>query len=63
MTIITDRFADLAAIQSRTLGFADLPIGTVPHPVAGLDPAVVRERGRELADAVWAALSTGGAGD
>ncbi len=52
VTVASDRFLELGRLQARTLGWPDLRMVVIPHPLAGLDPAAAEERvrvvGREL---------------
>ena len=55
-TVATDRFQQLARAQARALGAPDLGLEVVPHPLAGLEPSQVAERGRAVGERVLAAL-------
>jgi hypothetical protein len=46
VTVTTDRFAELARLQARTLGRPDLALIVIAHPLAGLADDAARERGR-----------------
>jgi hypothetical protein len=44
VTLATDAFARLAALQSKAMGCPDLNVVVVEHPLGGIDPAEVREK-------------------
>ncbi len=48
VTVASDRFLELGRLQARTLGFPDLRLVVIPHPLAGLDRAAAEERGRAV---------------
>ena len=48
ITVATDSFLELGRHQARTLGFPDLRLVVIPHPLAGLDRAEAEERGRAV---------------
>ena len=44
ITIGTDAFSRLAALQSRAMGHPDLAVVLVEHPLGGIEPDEVREK-------------------
>lgn len=48
VTVTTDKFETLARLQSKALGRPTLPLMVIPHPVAGLNAAAAKERGRDV---------------
>ncbi|MBI4636447.1 MAG: hypothetical protein HY727_08875 [Candidatus Rokubacteria bacterium] len=54
----TDAFRSLADEAAAALGVPHLARVTVPHPIGGLDPAVVRAKAESVADAVIRALTS-----
>ena len=46
LTICTDEFGPLGAMEARSLQMPRLPIVLVPHPLGGLTPGEVEERAR-----------------
>jgi hypothetical protein len=54
----TDAFLSLAEAKAQSLGVPHLPVVTVPHPIGGLDPAVVREKAEHVVGRVLRALTT-----
>ena len=53
----TDAFLSLARAAAVTHGLPHLPVVVVPHPIGGIEPAVVRARADTVADAVRDALT------
>ncbi len=54
ITVGTDAFARLAALQAKAMGHPDLPVITVEHPLGGIEPDEVRRKARVAADAIIA---------
>jgi len=44
VVIGTDEFAQLAALESRNRGLANLPVALVPHPLGGIAEADVLKK-------------------
>ncbi len=53
----TDAFLSLARAQAARLGLPHLAVALVPHPVGGIDPAIVRGKAETIVDEVRAALT------
>ena len=53
----TDAFLSLARAQAAKLGLPHLAVALVPHPVGGIDPALVRGKAEAIVDEVLAALT------
>ena len=53
----TDAFLSLARAQAAKLGLPHLAVALVPHPVGGLDPALVRGKAEAIVDEVLAGLT------
>jgi hypothetical protein len=53
----TDAFLSLARAQAAKLGLPHLAVALVPHPVGGIDPAIVRGKAETIVDEVRAALT------
>lgn len=53
----TDAFLSLARAQAAKLGLPHLSVALVPHPVGGIDPALVRGKAETIVDEVLAALT------
>lgn len=65
MLVTTDRFAPLVGRLAVDHGAVAVRTVTLPHPLGGVEPAVVATRADSLIDAVLAALTgplRGGAG-
>jgi hypothetical protein len=54
----TDAFLSLARAQSAKHGLPHLPVALVPHPIGGIDPAIVRGKAEAIVEEVLAALTT-----
>lgn len=58
MTVATDAFVRLAALQARSMGHPDLAVVVVAHPLGGVDPdevlAKVAAAARAVVDVVAA---------
>ena len=52
VTVATDAFARLAALQARSMGYPGLAVVVVPHPLGGIDPQQVQAKVAAAADAV-----------
>lgn len=52
MTVGTDAFSRLAALQSRAMGHPDLAVVLVEHPLGGIEPDEVREKAQVAAKAI-----------
>ena len=61
MVIGTDEFIELARLESRNRGLADLPVVTVPHPLGGIPEVDVLKKVDDAVAPVAAALLAGGA--
>jgi hypothetical protein len=59
VTVTTDKFESLARLQAKALGRPELPLVVIAHPLAGLDPAEARERGRAVGAEILALLAAG----
>ena len=58
MTIGTDAFTELLALEAEQRGLAELSRVIVPHPLGGLKPEVVRTKVSDtVVDEVLAALT------
>jgi hypothetical protein len=53
----TDAFLSLARAQAAKHGMPHLPVCLVPHPIGGVDPALVRGRAEAIVDEVLAGLT------
>jgi hypothetical protein len=53
----TDAFLSLARAQAAKLGMPHLSVALVPHPVGGIDPALVRGKAETIVEEVLAALT------
>jgi hypothetical protein len=53
----TDAFVSLARAQAAKHGMPHLAVALVPHPIGGVEPAVVRAKADAIADEVLAALT------
>ena len=53
----TDAFLSLARAQAAKLGLPHLAVALVPHPVGGIDPALVRGKAEAIVDEVLAGLT------
>ena len=53
----TDAFVSLGEAAARALGMPHLQLTTVPHPIGGIDPKVVRAKAETIVDRVIAALT------
>ena len=53
----TDAFFSLARAQAAKLGLPHLAVALVPHPVGGIDPALVRGKADTIVDEVLGALT------
>jgi hypothetical protein len=53
----TEVFLPLARTAAAALGMPDLAVVTVPHPIGGVDPAIVHDRAGSVVDAVLTALT------
>jgi hypothetical protein len=53
----TDAFVSLARAQAARHGLPHLAVALVPHPIGGVDPAIVRDKAAAVADEVLAALT------
>ncbi|MCL8206901.1 MAG: hypothetical protein K6V97_02345 [Actinomycetia bacterium] len=56
LTVVTDRFVNLAQAEAEALGRPDLRLVVVPHPFGGVPEATIRERARALAPEIAARL-------
>jgi hypothetical protein len=56
VTVGTDAFERLAALQSKAMGHPDLTVVVVEHPLGGIEPEEVMEKAKVAADAVVALL-------
>ena len=52
VTVGTDAFERLAALQSGAMGHPDLAVVIVPHPLGGIEPDEVRARAAVAAAAI-----------
>lgn len=57
VTLCTVGFLNAAAKQASMLGIPNLPVVGIPFPFASLPPEQARSRGRDVLDAVVAALT------
>ncbi len=57
VVIGTDEFADLARLESRNRGLADLPLAVVSHPLGGIGEDEVLRKVDGAADLVARALA------
>ena len=55
---MTDRFVSAAELMSRTLGAADYPFVTIPHPISSATPDALGEAARAAAAECVALLTT-----
>jgi len=56
--LATDAFVRLAELQSKAMGFPDLDLVVIEHPLGGIDPAEVRDKAAEAATTVARRLRT-----
>lgn len=52
VTIGTDAFSRLAALQARAMGHPDLAVVLVEHPLGGIEPDEVRAKAIIAANAI-----------
>ena len=52
MTVGTDAFERLAALQSKAMGHPDLPVVIVEHPLGGIEEDEVRAKAAVAARAI-----------
>lgn len=50
--ICTDEFAPLGRAESQALGMGGIPIATIPHPLAGIEPEEVKRKANSVAEEV-----------
>ncbi len=55
----TDEFKELARLEARNRGLADLPLALVAHPLGGIKEDEVRRKAETIVDAVASAVSEG----
>lgn len=60
LVVCTGPFLDSALIHARTFGSPTFQPVVIPHPLAGLGPALVRERAASIRDAIATALMAPG---
>lgn len=46
ITVATDSFTRLAALQSKAMGMPDLAVVVIEHPLGGIEPEHVRDKAR-----------------
>ena len=44
ITVATDSFTRLAALQSKAMGMPELAVVTIEHPLGGIEPDEVRAK-------------------
>ena len=52
VTVGTDAFERLAALQSKAMGHPDLAVIVVEHPLGGIEPEEVRAKAKIAAAAI-----------
>jgi len=60
LTVVTEVFQQLGRLQSESLGWPNLRLIVIPHPVAGLEAPMAVERGRTAGTAMLSALQFSG---
>lgn len=57
VVVCTGPFLDSALVHARTFGRPTFQPVVIPHPLAGLGPALVRERGASILEVIAGALT------
>jgi hypothetical protein len=57
VVVCTKPFLDSALVHARSFGRPNFQPVVIPHPLAGLGPALVRERAASIQDVIAAALT------
>jgi hypothetical protein len=57
VTVVTEAFTTLYAMEARALGMADLPAVVIPHPIVSRSPEEMRAQADAVLDALVALLA------
>jgi hypothetical protein len=58
ITLATDSFVRLAALQSKAMGMPELAVAVIEHPLGGIEPEDVRAKARAVLPALLELLGT-----
>jgi hypothetical protein len=56
ITVATESFTRLAALQSKAMGMPDLAVAVIDHPLGGIEPDEVRKKAEGAVAAVLGLL-------